>query len=187
MRHMSCLRSALALTLFALAPLVASAQNTNSHKVGTMPEASAATAPEMLDLDMYSRIRDEGFRRSHVMEYAGALLDNIGPRLTGSPAMARANEWTRAQLAAMGCSNAHLESWGEFGMAWTQLRASLDLVKPVPGVFLAQATPWSPATQGAVIADVIAVPGLKSENDLAAWKGKLKAQGHSLWPRGSIA
>ena len=141
-----------------------------------MPEASAATAPEVLDLDMYSRVRDEGFKHSHVMEYAGALFDNVGPRLTGSPAMARANEWTRAQLAAMGCSNAHLESWGEFGMAWTQRGASLDLVKPVSGVFLAQATPWSPATQGAVIADVIAVPGLKAESDLAAWKGKLKGK-----------
>jgi hypothetical protein len=67
---------------------------------------------ETLDLDMYSRIRDEGFNRSHVMQYASALFDDIGERLTGSPAMTRANEWTRAQLAAMGCENAHLESWG---------------------------------------------------------------------------
>ncbi len=125
---------------------------------------------------MYSRIREEGFKHSHVMEYAGALFDHIGPRLTGSPAMARANEWTRVQLTAMGCSNAHLESWGEFGMAWTQLSASLDMVKPVPGIFLAQATPWSPATQGAVVADVIHVPGLKAESDLTAWKGKLKGK-----------
>ena len=44
------------------------------------------------------------------MEYAGALFDDIGPRLTGSPAMARANEWIQAQLPTMGCSNAHLES-----------------------------------------------------------------------------
>lgn len=82
-----------------------------------MPEVNVAAKPEVLDLNMYSRIRDEGFKHSHVMEYAGALFDDFGPRLTGSAAMARANEWTRAQLAAMGCSNAHLESWGEFGMA----------------------------------------------------------------------
>jgi hypothetical protein len=125
---------------------------------------------------MYSLIRDEGLNHSHVMDYAGALLDDIGPRLTGSPAMKRANDWARDQLAAMGCSNAHLESWGEFGMAWTQLDSSLALVKPSPGVFLAQATPWSPATHGPVTAEVIEVPGLSAESEFAAWKGKLKGK-----------
>jgi carboxypeptidase Q len=118
------------------------------RRAGAVSELDLADKREVLDLNMYSRIRDEGFKHSHVMEYAGALVDDIGPRLTDSPAMDRANQWTRAQLTAMGCSNAHLESWGEFGMAWTQLSASLDMVKPVPGIFLAQATPWSPATQG---------------------------------------
>ena len=45
-------------------------------------------------------------------------MDGIGPRLTGSPNLKRANEWTRDQFTAMGCSNAHLEDWGEFGMGW---------------------------------------------------------------------
>lgn len=169
-------KRALVLVLFTVAQLAANAQKQDTRQAGTMPKVSVAAKPEVLDLNMYSRIRDEGFKHSHVMEYAGALLDDIGPRLTGSPAMARANEWTRAQLTAMGCSNAHLESWGEFGMAWTQLNASLDMVKPVPGIFLAQATPWSPATQGAVIADVVHVPGLNVESDLTAWKGKLKGK-----------
>ncbi len=170
------LRSALVLVLFTFAQLAPTAQKQDMRQAATMPKVNLAAQPEVLDLNIYSRIRNEGFKHSHVMEYGGALFDDIGPRLTGSPAMARANEWTRAQLTAMGCSNAHLESWGEFGMAWTQLSALLDMVKPVPGIFLAQATPWSPATQGAVIADVIHVPGLKIESDLAAWKGKLKGK-----------
>jgi carboxypeptidase Q len=176
MTHMHRLQSVLVLALFTVAQLAANAQEQDTRQAGAMPEVNVAAKPEVLDLNMYSRIRDEGFKHSHVMEYAGALFDDIGPRLTGSAAMARANEWTRAQLAAMGCSNAHLESWGEFGMAWTQLSASLDMVRPVPGIFLAQATPWSPATQGAVVADVIAVPGAKVESDLTAWKGKLKGK-----------
>ena len=167
---------ALLLVLFTVAQLASKAQKQDPRQTGTMPKVNVARKPEVLDLNMYSCIRDEGFKHSHVMEYAGALLDDIGPRLTGSPAMARANEWTQDQLTGMGCSNAHLESWGEFGMGWTQLSASLDMVKPVPGIFLAQATPWSPATQGAVIADVIHVPGLNVESDLTAWKGKLKGK-----------
>lgn len=165
----------LVLILFTAAQF-AKSQKQDSHPAAATTSAEGATRLEPLDLDMYSQIRDEGFKNSHVMQYASALFDDIGPRLTGSPAMARANEWTRQQLAAMGCSNVHLESWGEFGMAWTQQSASLDMVKPIPAVFLAQATPWSPATQGEVTADLISVPGLNTENDLAAWKGKLKGK-----------
>ncbi len=131
---------------------------------------------ETLDLQMYSRIRAEGFQHSHVMEYAAALLDGIGPRLTGSPAMASARQWAIKQLTAMGCSNAHLESWGEFGLGWTQLSASLSLVNPGSGTFLAQASPWSPPTNEEVIADLIAVQGMQTEDEFTPWKGKLKGK-----------
>jgi carboxypeptidase Q len=148
------------------------AQAAESHgydynKVETQP------ATESLDLGAYARIREEGFNHSHIMEYASALFDDIGPRLTGSPNLAKANAWTRDQLAAMGCVNAHLESWGEFGMGWRQISTSVDMVTPDTAVFIAQATPWSPATHGAVTAEVIAVPALKEEKDFDAWKGKL--------------
>jgi carboxypeptidase Q len=128
---------------------------------------------ENLDLAMYSRIREEGLSRSHIMEYASALFDGIGPRLTGSPNLAKANAWTRDQLTAMGCANSHLEGWGDFGMGWRQISTAVDMVTPDTAVFIAQATPWSPATQGTVTANVIAVPRLKEEKDFEAWKGKL--------------
>jgi len=128
---------------------------------------------ESLDLSMYTRIREEGFNHSHIMEYASALFDDIGPRLTGSPNLAKANAWTRDQLTAMGCTNAHLESWGDFGLGWRQISTSVDMVTPDTAVFIGQATPWSPPTQGSVTAEVIAVPQLKEEKDFDAWKGKL--------------
>ncbi len=111
--------------------------------------AAAQPAAETIDLAMYGRIRDEGFNHSRVMEYASALADDIGPRLTGSPEMAKANAWTRDTLTAMGCANAHLEDWGEFGMGWEQEASALRMVGPEPAVFIAQAAPWSPATVGA--------------------------------------
>ena len=135
------------------------------------PEAQPAV--EALDLNMYFRIRKEGLDHSHIMEYASGLFDGIGPRLTGSPNMAKANAWTRDQLTAMGCANAHLESWGEFGLGWRQISTSVDMAAPDTAVFIAQATPWSPATNGAVTADVIAMSSLKDEKDLDKWKGKL--------------
>jgi len=69
-------------------------------------------AQEKVDLDMLTRIRQEGFRHSQVMATASELDDRIGPRLTASPNMKRANEWTRDQLAQWGLANAHLEPWG---------------------------------------------------------------------------
>jgi carboxypeptidase Q len=136
-------------------------------------DAQAQPSPENIDLAMYGRIREEGLAHSHVMDYATALFDDIGPRLTGSPNMAKANEWTRDQFAAMGCANAHLESWGDFGMGWRQIATSVDMVAPDTAVFIGQATPWSPATAGTIRASVIAVPYLQSEKDFEAWKGKL--------------
>lgn len=120
-------------------------------KKASRPPAGAIVAQpavESLDLGMYARIRDEGINRSQVMEYAGALADGIGPRLTGSPAMKKANAWTRDTLAGMGASNAHLEDWGEFGIGWEQQASGLRMVAPVPAVCIAQAAPWSPGTVG---------------------------------------
>lgn len=150
-------------------------QTTTTSEIRGYDYAHAEPQPstESLDLTMYARIREEGFNHSHIMEYASALFDDIGPRLTGSPNLAKANAWTRDQLNAMGCSNAHLESWGDFGMGWRQISTSVDMVTPDTAVFIGQAKPWSPPTQGSVTAEVIAVPPLKEEKDFDAWKGKL--------------
>ncbi len=94
-------------------------------------------AKETLDYSMYQRIREEGLAHSHVMDFASALMDGIGPRLTGSPNLHRANEWTRDQLTAMGCTNAHLEDWGEFGMGWQQLNTWVRMTSPDTAVFIA--------------------------------------------------
>ena len=129
-------------------------------------------ATENLDYTMYQRIRDEGLAHSHVMEFASALADGIGPRLTGSPNLKRANEWTRDQFAAMGCSNAHLEDWGEFGMGWRQLNTWVRMSSPDTAVFIAQALPWSVASKGPISGAATWVDA-KEEKDLEKYKGKL--------------
>jgi hypothetical protein len=130
---------------------------------------------ENIDYDMYQSIRDEAIAHSHIMEYASGLMDGIGPRLTGSPNLKRANEWTRDQLTAMGCSNAHLEDWGEFGMGWQQLNSWVRMTSPDTAVFIAQASPWSPSTNGAVSAPAAWVE-IKDEKDFDKYKGKLSGK-----------
>ncbi len=130
---------------------------------------------ESIDLNAYNAIREEGLQRSHIMDYAGGLIDGIGPRLTGSPNMAKANAWTRDQLTKMGCVNAHLEDWGEFGMGWQQLNTWVRMTEPDTAVFMAQATPWSPSTNGPVTAQAVSVV-VNESGDMAKYKGKLSGK-----------
>ncbi len=138
----------------------------------TDPYAEIQPATECLDLNMYQRIRDEGLNRSHVMEFASALMDGIGPRLTGSPNGKKANEWTRDTLTKIGLENARLEDWGEFGLGWQQLNTWARMVTPDTAVLIVQATPWSPATSGPVTGDVAFV-SIQNEKDMDQYKGKL--------------
>ena len=139
---------------------------------GTDPYTEVQPATETLDLNMYQRIRDEGLNHSHVMEFASALMDGIGPRLTGSPNAKKANEWTRDTLTKIGLANAHLEDWGEFGLGWQQLNTWARMVTPDTAILIVQATPWSPSTQGPVTGDVVFV-NIHEEKDFEQYRGKL--------------
>jgi carboxypeptidase Q len=144
----------------------AAASETTPSYYGAQP------ATENLDLTMYARIREEGFKHSHAMELGAALADGIGPRLTGSPNMAKANAWTRDTLTKLGLQNAHLEDWGDFGMGWQQINTWARMVSPDPEPLWMQAAPWSPATKGPVTGEVVYVP-LTDAADLDKLKGTL--------------
>ena len=130
-----------------------------------------APAEEKLDWATLGRIRDEGFRHSQVMETAGQLTDVHGPRLTGSPAVQKAAEWTRQQLETWGLSNAHLESW-PFGRGWSFERCSAHVVSPVTFPLVALPTAWTAGTSGPVRGKVLRVKA-ESEADLEKLKGQI--------------
>ncbi len=166
------LKQCAAIVLLGTAILPVYAADKIKHTDTVANTAEQQPAVEKLDLNMYARIREEGLQHSHVMEFASALSDGIGGRLTGSSNMAKANAWTRDELTRIGLENAHLEDWGEFGMGWQQLNTWVRMVSPDTAPFIAQATPWSPATSGPVSADAIQV-NIDSEKDLDKYRGKL--------------
>lgn len=129
-------------------------------------------AEERVDLDMVTRIRQEGFRNSKVMETASALTDGIGGRLTGSPAMKKSNEWTRDKLAEWGLANAHLESY-PFGRGWSYESAAVRMLSPTHAPLQALPKAWSPGTNGPVRGKAV-LAKLATKEDLEAQKGKLK-------------
>jgi hypothetical protein len=150
------------LFVFLVSPCTAFAQQ---------PANSAAPAKD--PNDPIERIKDEGMNRSQVMQTLSYLSDVIGPRLTASPGMKRANEWTRDQLSKWGLQNAHLEAWGPFGRGWTLKRFSAQVSEPLDIPLIAYPKAWSPATAGPLTAEVVYVDA-KDEADLQRFKGKLK-------------
>ena len=143
----------------------------------TRAEPPAKTAVKVettkTSTDPIERIKEEGLKHSQVMATLSYLTDVIGPRLTGSPNMKRANEWTRDKLAAWGANNAHLEAWGPFGRGWSLKRFSAQISEPqcIPLIGFPKA--WSPGIEGTLAAPVVYFDA-KTEADFAAYKGKLK-------------
>ena len=132
----------------------------------------AAWSQERVDLETISRIRYEGFHNSKVMEFASGLMDSIGERLTGSPNMKRANEWTRDQLAAMGLSNAHLEAWGPFGRGWANQYVNARMTSPDVVPLIVYPKAWTPGTNGVVTGKCTRVM-IEDKNDFEKYRGKL--------------
>jgi carboxypeptidase Q len=134
--------------------------------------ATAVWSQERVDLETITKIRYEGFHNSKVMELASGLMDSIGERLTGSPNMKRANEWTRDQLTAMGLSNAHLEAWGPFGRGWANEYVNARMTSPdiVPLIVYSKA--WTPGTNGVVTGKCVRVT-IDDKKDIEKYRGKL--------------
>jgi hypothetical protein len=159
----------------AVALLLACSVPANSFPVMAQQPVAARPASTQTPAanDPVARIRDEGMNRSQVMQTLSYLSDVIGPRLTNSPGMKRANEWTRDQMTKWGMQNARLEAWGPFGRGWTLKRFSAEVVEPLNIPLIAYPKAWSPGTNGVLSGNVVYLDA----NDAAGlekYRGKLK-------------
>ena len=139
--------------------------------VGFVLAASGVSAQEPVDHEIINQIRYEGFHNSQVMEIARVLTEEMGPRLTGSPNMKHANEWTRDKLASWGLDGAHLESF-DFGRGWTFSEASVHMVSPARQPLAALPKAWTPGTNGTVRGEAMRVD-ISSADDLEKYRGKV--------------
>jgi len=133
----------------------------------------AQVAREEVDLAVIQKIRDEGLNRSQLPQLAHHLLDVIGPRLTGSPTMKQANEWTASILREWGATNVVVEPRGEFGRGWERISSSARMVAPFVHPLNAQPMAWTGSTSGTVAGPVLIVQA-DSAPDVARFHGKLK-------------
>src|SRR5215210_5518355 len=80
---------------------------------------NAQVSQEKVNLEVINRIKEEELNHSRIMETVSYLTDVVGPRLTGSPNLKKAQEYVSGRLREWGLMNVHLEAWGPFGRGWS--------------------------------------------------------------------
>ena len=134
--------------------------------------AAIATAQERVDADIAGRIRSEGVQRSQALVLYRMLTDELGARLTGSPAHLTAARWARDRFAQWGLANPRLEPF-EFGRGWTLEKISVEMTAPRDMPLIAYADAWTPSTRGPISGRVVYI-GDKTPAEIQALAVQLR-------------
>ena len=154
-------RKAIGVVGLTLCLLVGRAWTARAANEETNPVASA-------DAKILSEIREH----SELMDNLEYLSDEIGPRLTGSPQLKRANDWTAEMFKKYGLTNVHLEAYS-IPHAWVRGTAHARITAPVEHPLTIASAAWAPNTKGKVHGPVVYFDAKKPE-DFEKYKGKLK-------------
>jgi len=132
----------------------------------TLPLAASASS----DATTVNRIVDAEYNHGQVVQIVAHLTDQIGGRLTNSPAMREAERWTQAQFESWGLQ-ARREGF-EFGRGWWIEPSSARMLAPRPIALRSIPVAWTPATNGTISAPIVVAP-MSEEKHFAEWRGKL--------------
>lgn len=91
--------------------------------------------------------------RSEMQRNLEELCDDIGPRMTGTPSLRRAQEWAMRKLSAYGASNVRLEGY-ELGRPWQRGAAHARLLNASGLRLNVLQKAWTEGTRGTLRADV---------------------------------
>ena len=142
------------------------------HFVFSLISGSTVLAQGTVDSATLAKIRDEGMNQSQVERTFSQFTEVIGPRLTGSPALKTAMDYSLTQLKSWGLDNPHLETW-DFGRGWTLDRSYVELIEPRYTPLIGYPEAWSASTQGEIVGTPVYI-GDKTQADLEKMKGQLK-------------
>jgi hypothetical protein len=132
-------------------------------------EQQAAYRKSMDESDQ--KIADEVKAHSELMKNLEYLTTQIGPRLTGSPQMQAASDWTLKRFQQYGI-DAHLET-AQIDHAWSRGSETAEIVSPIQRRIGIRAYGWSKATGGELTANVVTLD-ISSAADVQQDKEKLK-------------
>jgi carboxypeptidase Q len=121
-----------------------------------------------VDTQILTEIHDH----SELMDNLEYLSDQIGPRLTGSPLLKQASEWTVEKFKKYGLTNVHLEAYS-IPHAWIRGAAKARMITPAAHPLTIASAAWSPNTKGTVHGPVVYFDAKKPE-EFTKFAGKLK-------------
>jgi carboxypeptidase Q len=133
---------------------------------------AGASAQTGVDTSGAGALIAQAMDHSEVMANLRELSDVIGPRLSGSPAMRRANDWTAARFRSYGLT-ATLEPY-TFGVTWERGPVSLRLVAPFSRAVTAHSWAWTAGTGGKTLTGPVVLADLSTPDSLAVYKGKVR-------------
>ncbi len=114
----------------------------------------------------------EALERSQLMPNLQYLSDVIGPRLSGSPAMRRANDWFAEKFRSYGAT-ASLEAY-PFGVTWERGAASARLVAPFSRWVNVWSWAWTEGTGGKTLTGPIVRLTITDAASLEAQRDRIK-------------
>ena len=133
---------------------------------------SAWPSPDDSNAVADAQILGEIGDHSEVMQNSEYLGDSIGPRLTGSPQLKQANEWTADMFRKYSLTNVHLEPW-TIAHSWTRGTARARIISPTEHPLSIASAGWAPSTPG-VLRGPLVFAELRKEEDFEKYRGKLK-------------
>ena len=173
-------RQLLALLVIAVCSVCLPAQSPQSSPqtstLAVSPASPQRTAQQREDYrkameEADQKIAGEVKAHSELMKNLEYLTTQIGPRLTGSPQMQAASDWTLKRFRDYGV-NAHLET-AEISHGWIRGSETAEITSPIQRRIAIHALGWSKATKGEISGKVVAL-NIQQPADLDQYKGKLK-------------
>ena len=145
--------------------------------------AAAVAAPAIARAQAFAtndstlrRIWAVGMDSSQTYDLAQALLDSVGPRLTGTPGQKAANQWLLSKYRAWGI-DAREEAYGTW-RGWRRGITHVDLIQPRVRSLEAMMLAWSPGTpRGAPVeAGVVVLPDVRTPAEFDAWLPQVRGK-----------
>lgn len=144
--------------------------------VAAMVQGSPATVQNILE---------EGKNHNSVMTLLHELCFDIGPRVTGSPELTKAEKWATDRFTEWGLKNVHLEKWGEVSVGFERGPRQIGRMTTPYAVDMAFTTMnWMPGTNGLLHGAAIMAPKDASEISAEKYKGKWVICGDEVTMRG---
>ncbi len=141
--------------------------------ISVLPAGSVAQTFPVEDT-VLRRIWAEGMDSSQTYPLAQALLDSIGPRLTGTPAQRAAHDWAVAMYRRWGIP-ARAEQYGTW-RGWRRGTSHIDLIQPRVRSLQGRMLAWSPGTNGPVEGGVVALGDVRTDEEFRAWLPEVRGR-----------